>query len=144
MSDQNRCPVCGELGHAGCIATIRTEVGAALDEATQILSAELAEALAVRMPCDAGCVEYPEEECSRHGRTPADLWQQLYAVAKQRDALAAELDKDRHEFSPWSHDEQRCSAGWPNPSEYCKCRADEPLHRTSRVVLAELAAEAGR
>lgn len=27
-----------------------------------------------RFPCDAGCHEYPEEDCSSHGRTPAELW----------------------------------------------------------------------
>ena len=28
----------------------------------------------VYLPCDGGCDEYPEEDCSRHGRTPAELW----------------------------------------------------------------------
>jgi hypothetical protein len=44
-----------------------------------------------RFPCDGGCVDAPEETCSRHGRSPADLWRIIGEVAAERDALAAQV-----------------------------------------------------
>lgn len=38
----------------------------------------------VYLPCDAGCHEYPEEDCSRHGRKPNELWRFL---AEQTEAV---------------------------------------------------------
>jgi hypothetical protein len=48
-------------------------------------------------PCDGGCNpnDGPQEECSAHGRTPADLWRQLDIVRKQRDDAVAEVEKLR-------------------------------------------------
>lgn len=45
-----------------------------------------------RYPCDGMCRDYPEEDCSRHGRTPADLWQIVAEVQSQRDALTAQIN----------------------------------------------------
>jgi hypothetical protein len=39
-----------------------------------------------RFPCDGMCREYAEEDCSRHGRTPAYLWAE---IGKLVDRLAA-------------------------------------------------------
>ena len=43
------------------------------------------------LPCDGGCAEAPEEDCSRHGRTPAELWAMLAEVMAQRDAAREAL-----------------------------------------------------
>lgn len=47
--------------------------------------------------CDGGCdIEgAPMEQCSLHGRTPADLWSQLDIVCKQRDEALAEVERLR-------------------------------------------------
>lgn len=37
------------------------------------------------LPCDAACTDAPEEDCSRHGREPADLWRIIVEVQAQRD-----------------------------------------------------------
>ena len=75
------------------------------------------DALAARMPCDGGCNygEGPMEECSRHGRPPAEVWQIVTEVQAQRDARAARLaavealaDPD---YPPPPPDE-RGAAGW--------------------------------
>jgi len=42
-----------------------------------------------RFPCDGMCSDAPEEDCSRHGRSAADLWRIISEVAAERDALAA-------------------------------------------------------
>ena len=41
-----------------------------------------------RFPCDGLCSDAPEEDCSRHGRSAADLWRIISEVAAERDALA--------------------------------------------------------
>ena len=41
-------------------------------------------------PCDGGCVEYPEECCSRHGRKPDDIWRIVNDVGAERDDALAE------------------------------------------------------
>ena len=45
-----------------------------------------------RFPCDGLCSDAPEEDCSRHGRSPADLWRIISEVAAERDALAQEAE----------------------------------------------------
>ena len=58
-----------------------------------------------RFPCDSLCSDAPEEDCSRHGRTPADLWSQLSEVATERDAERAKVASLRHGRKPaglWS------------------------------------------
>ena len=37
------------------------------------------------LPCDAACTDYPEEDCSRHGREPAELWHIIAEIQAQRD-----------------------------------------------------------
>lgn len=39
-------------------------------------------------PCDRACLDYAEEDCSRHGRKPADLWKRIDGLRTERDALA--------------------------------------------------------
>jgi len=56
-----------------------------------------------RFPCDGMCSDAPEEDCSRHGRSPADLWRIISEVAAERDALA---QIKRH------IDEVRNGTGW--------------------------------
>lgn len=65
-------------------------------EATTALIAEV-ERLQRRYPCDGGCnwADGPQEECSLHGRTPAEMWEALDKGANQRDALQARLDAVR-------------------------------------------------
>lgn len=44
-----------------------------------------------RFPCDGFCSDAPEEDCSRHGRTPAELWRIVTEVQAQRDAAQARV-----------------------------------------------------
>lgn len=52
-------------------------------------------------PCDGGCSPEsgPEEDCSRHGRSPADLWAGITAKAEQIETLTAERDR----YQEWSN-----------------------------------------
>ena len=65
-----------------------------------------------RFPCDGGCVDAPEETCSRHGRSPADLWRIIGQVTAERDALAAQVARVESLAEEWSTelDENRCPA----------------------------------
>ena len=56
-----------------------------------------------RFPCDGLCSDAPEEDCSRHGRVPADLWGIIGKLSAERDALA---QIKRH------IDEVRNGTGW--------------------------------
>ena len=38
------------------------------------------------LPCDGACTDAPEEDCSRHGREPADLWRIIDEARAERDA----------------------------------------------------------
>lgn len=63
------------------------------------------------LPCDGGCVNAPEEDCSRHGRTPAELWRIIDEVRAERDAarevlarveaLAASIAAESEAASAW-------------------------------------------
>ena len=57
-----------------------------------------------RFPCDGGCVDAPEETCSRHGRSPADLWRIIGQVTAERDALAAQVAEGVHLADVWASD----------------------------------------
>ena len=46
-----------------------------------------------RFPCDGLCRDYAEEDCSRHGRKPAELWAFLGEVQAERDAERARRAK---------------------------------------------------
>ena len=54
-----------------------------------------------RFPCDGGCVDAPEETCSRHGRSPADLWRIIGQVTAERDALAAQVARVESLAGQW-------------------------------------------
>lgn len=41
------------------------------------------------LPCDGLCSEYPEEDCSLHGREPAELWEAIAAKNKQAEAATS-------------------------------------------------------
>lgn len=45
------------------------------------------------LPCDAGCVNYPEEDCSRHGREPSVLWRIIDEIRSERDQLREALGR---------------------------------------------------
>lgn len=51
----------------------------------------LAEEVERLLPCDAGCTEYPEEECSRHGRPVAEVWGMLVEAVNANTAARASL-----------------------------------------------------
>lgn len=70
-------------------------------------------------------------EAAQAARADAEL------AEAQRDALAAEIDNHRHEHAPLS-DDPRC-ASENAPWGTCMLLSDAAGHRTSRVVLAELA-----
>lgn len=57
--------------------------------------ASTAEAEVARMhdwfPCDGHCVDAPEEDCSRHGRKPSEIWAIVTEVQGQRDAAQAQV-----------------------------------------------------
>ena len=55
-----------------------------------------------RFPCDGGCVDGPEEACSRHGRTPEDLWRIIGEVAAERNALAAQVARVEKLAGQWA------------------------------------------
>ena len=44
-----------------------------------------------KFPCDGLCSDAPEEDCSRHGRTPVDLWERYTEAANAAAALRATL-----------------------------------------------------
>ena len=46
-----------------------------------------------RFPCDGLCSDAPEEDCSRHGRSPADLWRIISEIAAERDALVTTVGR---------------------------------------------------
>jgi hypothetical protein len=64
-----------------------------------------------RFPCDGGCVDAPEEACSRHGRNPADLWRIIGQVTAERDALAAQVARVEKLAGQW----ERLAATAINP-----------------------------
>lgn len=74
-----------------------------------------------------------------------DIVRSAHTLAGQRAALAAELDKDRHEFVPHDSGADCCTqppAGWPDsekPPRFVRCGhpAAWSVHRTARVVLEE-------
>ena len=44
-------------------------------------------------PCDSGCLEYPEEDCSRHGRKPDELWERVERQHVRADRAEATRDE---------------------------------------------------
>jgi hypothetical protein len=46
-----------------------------------------------RYPCDGLCSDYPEEDCSRHGRKPADLWGIILGLRAEVERLEDALDR---------------------------------------------------
>ena len=47
------------------------------------------------LPCDGLCQEYPKEDCSLHGREPAELWEAIAEKNKQATAAEAALVAER-------------------------------------------------
>ena len=69
-----------------------------------------------RLPCDAGCTEYAEEECSRHGRPVSEVWTMLTeAVAANtasrtaHAALVAGIETGLRESACAECDHDRCA-----------------------------------
>ena len=60
----------------------------ALRERVGRLEAQLAEVRRTSrvLPCDGLCSEYPEEDCSLHGREPAELWEAIAEKNKRAEA----------------------------------------------------------
>ena len=54
-----------------------------------------------RFPCDGPCSDAPEEACSRHGRSPADLWRIIGEVTAERDALTAQVARVEEVLDHW-------------------------------------------
>lgn len=48
-------------------------------------------------PCDSDCMEYPEEDCSQHGRKPADLWAIINRLEQENAALRETCKASRGE-----------------------------------------------
>ena len=76
-----------------------------------------------RFPCDGGCVDAPEETCSRHGRSPADLWRIIGQVTAERDALAAQVARVESLAEDWRYKGQFGWGPWqigegPDPEGY--------------------------
>jgi hypothetical protein len=76
-----------------------------------------------RFPCDGGCVDEPEETCSRHGRSPADLWRIIGEVAAERNALTAKVARAEALAEDWRYKGQFGWGPWqigegPDPEGY--------------------------
>ena len=91
-----------------------------------------------RFPCDGGCVDAPEETCSRHGRSPADLWRIIGQVTAERDALAAQVARVESLAEDWRYKGQFGWGPWqlgegPDPEGYVMDHCASAI----RAVLAD-------
>ena len=83
------------------------------------------------LTCDAGCLDEgaPMEECSAHGRTPADLWLQLDLVRKQRNEARAKVERLRGALdglkTEWENaaEEEGGELGGPTAGAFYECAA---------------------
>lgn len=68
-----------------------------LTEKTDRLEAQLAEVRRTSrvLPCDGLCSDYAEEDCSLHGREPAELWEAIAAKDKRAEAAEAAIERVR-------------------------------------------------
>lgn len=68
-----------------------------LAEKTDRLEAQLAEVRRTSrvLPCDGLCSDYAEEDCSLHGREPAELWEAIAAKDKRAEAAEAAIERVR-------------------------------------------------
>ena len=95
-----------------------------------------------RFPCDGVCVDAPEEACSRHGRSPADLWRIIGEVAAERDALAAQVARVEKLAEEWRYKGQFGWGAWqlgegPDPEGYVMDHCASAL----RAALADAEAD---
>lgn len=60
------------------------------------------------LPCDGACTDAPEEDCSRHGREPADLWRIIGEVQAQRDAAREALARVEALPDDWWCGDETC------------------------------------
>lgn len=68
-----------------------------------------------RFPCDRGCSDAPEEDCSRHGRKPAELWGIIEDVSKDRATLRAKVARVEALFS--GGPDAPCRTAWDGEIE---------------------------
>ena len=69
-----------------------------------------------RLPCDGLCSDAPEEDCSRHGRTPKELWAAITEVQQQRDEARAEAEHERDLLAQAMWD-ARAALGYDNDGD---------------------------
>lgn len=115
------------IDHEAALARIREleaankEVGDALRSVSKHYESAIAraEALESRFPCDMGCVEAAEETCSRHGRTPDDIWRIVNEVIEQRDKqiARAKVAEAKVAAERWASWDQGHYAGCDNPDD---------------------------
>jgi hypothetical protein len=78
------------------------------------------------LPCDGMCMEYPEEDCSLHGREPAELWGAIAAKGAEVDRLRATIarveqladEAERNESARYIHPSRlRAALADPEPAD---------------------------
>ncbi|MCI0686305.1 MAG: hypothetical protein L0Y54_03570 [Sporichthyaceae bacterium] len=88
-----------------------------------------------------------EVERLRFERTRTVCWRRAVELRAERDALAAEIDKNTHDFVAAPDGEDICAATVDHPHyglDDCDEAEDHPCHVTSRRVLAGLADKENR
>lgn len=101
-----RTPHCKDCDHFMCAMADALEASEARARASESALRDYD----ANFPCDGGCgYDGPEETCSRHGRSPADLWsiaeEQIKrandagARLREAEALIYELEKGLDRFS---------------------------------------------
>lgn len=111
------------------------------DLADLIAEVERLRYLDEQFPCDGMCSpnEGPEETCSRHGRSPADLWERNSRLVAENTRLRAVAE----EIAERAWDEGNCVGldGWVGPGRGSEVD-DEALHSRRRDV-AKILKDAG-
>lgn len=64
------------------------------------------------LPCDGACTDYAEEDCSRHGREPADLWRIIDEIRAERDAAREALARVEALVDEPAHSPGQCCGGY--------------------------------
>lgn len=96
-----------EDGYSAGLADGREEAEATVNQRDDTQRA--LEYLEARFPCDGGCTpDSVEEQCSRHGRKPSELWGMLADVTAQRDRVQAVAVRHAYEHAAWIDSERGC------------------------------------